>query len=489
VRSESTYFACILLTFILVTASLSEISFAQNRTKIDLGISWEAPSSTKEISDQLSFYHQIDVQFIELSHPVSSTVLDSISNYPFQVLIRFDNKFLITSEVLNNRAEIVNQYKSLILQYSEYESIIGYGLYSFSQSFDSEFIGEFESISSELSEITNREFYEITSGPFNALDFSIFEIQNDSVPDNISAFLLSKTYSLNDHHLLNQLFKRNPTLLFINSEWLKAAISEYQPLKKALLDYNTESEFILPLPQKVALPISFNWAVVIFLGIWITLGIHISVSQTYKPLIFRFFTGHRFFVDDIMRYRERSYVSGVFLLLQHSLFSGLVVYVFSSLLISKIGLEALFASIPQLALFGRNYFSLFIDGVLFSLLGQLIALVWLFFPSKSMTHFSQALTMFTWIFHLDFLIVSIMLILLLSGGSANLILFLGFLFLINWLLAFFLTAFDSSKYLIQKRVSYMLYTFGLYSLVNVMLLILIFSSEFLFDLLELIIVL
>lgn len=488
-RIKRTYFTPLLSFFILISVCFTTSSKAQQSTSTDLGISWNPPSSQNEVSNQLSFFEQIGIRFLELKHPVASTVLDSISNYPFQVLIRFDKKYLTASEVSRNKDEIVSQYSALILNYAEYESVIAYGLYAFSQSFSAEFIEQFESITSELNQISNREFYEIASGPFNALDFSMYEIKSDAFPDDISAFLFSKENSPNDAALLNELFNKKPRLLFFDSNWLSNAIQNHPYLITALQDFQNGKAFILPLQQKEPLSSAFNWPVFIFVLIWISMGIHIVFSQTYKPLIFRYFTGHRFFVDDVMRYRERSYVSGVFLFLQHAFFSGLVIYIFSALLISETGMEALYAVIPQLALFGKNYFSLFVIGVVLSVFVQLIALAWLYFPSKSMTHFSQTLTLFTWVFHLDFLIISVMLILFLTGGSTKLILFLGFLFIVNWLTAFFLTAFDSSKYLLQKRVSYMLYTFGLHTILNIGFLILILSSDFITDFMELVIVL
>lgn len=481
----STYFLLILIWFLNL-----QVSYSAKAQETTIGISWNNPPDDPiQLSNQLSTFNDIGIQLVELKHPVKAALLDSISNYPFQIFIRFDKKYLIASEVCENRKEIIRQYSSLILEYAEYQSVIAYGLYSFSQSFDTEYIGEFDFISSELSQISNREFYEITSGPFNALNFSIYEVRNDSVPKNSTAFLLSKESSPHDAYILNTLFNKNTRLLLFDSDWFANAIQIHPYLVSALQNVINGGEFILPLQKSEPIQTTFNWPVLVFVILWISMGLHVAISQTYKPLIFRYFTGHRFFVDDVMRYRERSYVSGVFLFFQHALFTGLVVYIFSALLISETGLEALFTTINELAIFGPNYFSLFSIGVLMSILVQLIALAWLYFTSKSMSHFSQALTLFTWVFHLDFLIVSIMLIQLIIGGSANFIIFLGVLFIINWLAAFFLTSWDSSKYLMQKRISYMLYTFGLHTLVNIAILILVFSNNTLIDFLELIFVL
>ncbi len=488
-RSRATYSTFLLLFFALILGINSELSFAQQTSKTDLGVYWKTNPSPDELSERLTEYEQLGISFIEIHHPVSKSILDSISAHPFNVLIRFDEQFLLAEEIKTNKEELIQNYQKLILEYAEFENVVAYGLYSFSQSFDTEFIEEFNSVKSELKSITNREFYEITSSTFNGLDFSITKIESDSVPENSSSFLFSKNYARNDLHLVDNIFRKQPALFFMDADWLDQATNDYPEFKESLIDYKTSGSFILPLPLKTPSGSEFNWPVFIFVLIWISLGVHIRVSATYSPLILRYFTGHRFFVDDVMRYRERSILSGTFLLFQHAAFTGLVAYILAKLLISAKGLEALYHFLPQTAVFGENYFSVFVIGMLISLLVQIIGLMWLYLPSKSMTHFSQALNLYTWIFHVDFVLVSIMLILLLSSGSGTVIVILGILFAITWLIGFLLTSFDSSKYLIQKRPSYILYTFGLHTLVNIALLILILSNDYLIDMIELLFVL
>lgn len=478
-----------MLFFALILGITSGLSFAQENSKTDFGVYWETSPNLNEISKKLAEYEQLGISFIEIHHPVGKSVLDSISAYPFNVLIRFDQQFLLAEEIKNNKEQFIQDYQRLILEYAEFENVVAYGLYSFSQSFDPGFLEEFSSVRDDLKSFTNREFYEITSSNFNGLDFSITQVELNFVPENSSSFLLSRNYSKNDLHLFNDILNEQPALFFIDANWLDLASNDYPELRESLIDYKTSGSFILPLPLKTPPGSPFNWPVLVFVLIWISLGVHIRVSGTYGPLIFRYFTGHRFFVDDVMRYRERSLVSGTFLLFQHAAFTGLVAYVLAKLLISDKGLEALYYYLPQTAVFGQNYFSVFVIGMFVSILVQLIGLMWLYLPSKSMTHFSQALNLYSWIFHVDFVIVSVMLILILTGGSGTFIVILGVLFSINWLVGFLLTSFDSSKYLIQKRPSYILYTFGLHTFVNILLLVLILSNDYLIDLIELLFVL
>ena len=488
-RSRRTYSTIFILLFALIAGIPSGFTFAQETSRTNLGVSWQNNPPLNELSTRLAQYEELGISYIEVTHPVEPATLDSLSSYPFRVLIRFDNQFLIAEDIKQGKEEFIQKYQRLILKYAEYENVIAYGLYSFSQSFNAEFITEFSAIKEELRTITNREFYEITSGNFNAVDFSITLIAGDSISENSPSFLLSRSYEKNDLHLFHKLINKKPVLLFLDGNWLDEALSDYFPLRESLVSLKESGAFTLPLPKKNNPKPEFNWPVLVFVLIWVSLGIHILLSQTYKPLIFRFFSAHRFFVDDVMRYRERSFLSGTFLVFQHAAFTGLVLYILSALLISPKGLDALFYFLPQAAFFGENYFSVFAVTMMISILLQLVGLFWLYLPSKSMTHFSQALNLYTWIFHIDFLLVSIMLILLLSGGSRAVIIILGIIFVLNWLMGFLLTAFDSSKYLAQKRAGYILYTFGLHTLANIALLVFILSNDYLMDVLELLFVL
>lgn len=488
-RRKKTYFRYFVFLFTLLNIILSNNLQAQAPLNNDnLGVSWNPPENPTQISSDLDLYREIGITFIELKHPVNKSILDSLSNYRFTVIVRFPQKFLTTSYVKENTDWLISEYSSGITEYSDYNFITAFGLYSNSQSSDSKFISEFENIKTELKNGTEPSFYEVSTTFNSNLIRTIIEVNNETIlnPDYQGSFILAKPFVKTDFLILTTLLDDFENLVFLDSYWLKDALQNYLPLKKAFLDYKEIGIFILPLPNNESSSAPFNWPVFVFVLIWISAGIHVFVSGTYKPLITRFFTGHRFFVDDIMRYRERSSVSGIFLFFQHALFTGLVVYIISNLLISETGLQAFYHSIPQAGIFGQNYFSLFVMGVALACLVQLIGLAWLYFPSDSMTHFSQAMTLYTWIFHVDFVLVSLMLVLFLSGGSQLLILFLSILFILTWLAGFFLTAFDSSKYLMQKRIKYMLYTFGLHSFVNILILVLILINETLLDFLELI---
>lgn len=485
----STYFLITFLFCAFFTGVFSYFSFAQENDVPDtgLGISWTPATSPQAVSKQLQEYHDLGFTTIEIAHPVPLFILDTLSYYSFNVFIRSDIKFLTTSSLSSNTDDLQNKYTEIIQLYSGYEFIKAIGLYSYSQSFNNEFVSEFSSVLNTIRTTTDLLLYEVSTVALPlSLDFSITEVSSSNIPAGTSYHLFSKNYDSNDFEIVQKLIEEDG-LLFFESGWLNTALADYESFRLALVQRKSESTFLLPLPQQKNEATSFNWAVFIFILIWFSVGIHVRIVPTYKELITRYFIAHRFFVEDVMRYRERSSISGIFLFFQHATFFGLVVYIVSATYISELGIEAFYYSIPQLAIVGQNYFSLFILGFLIACFVQIVGLLWLYLPSKSLTHFSQALNLYTWIFHLDFIFVSIMLILILTGSTSIWIFVFGIVVILSWLIGFLLTSVDSSKYLLKDRTSYILYTFGLHSLVNIALLVLILTSKTVLDFLELII--
>lgn len=482
-RIKPTYFFLALISWLCATISISALAQTPR-----LGVSWSSPPvSSAEISTQLGTFENIGVEVIELMHPVNPALLDSISSHPFEVFIRFDYKFLTSSGINEYTNLFLEDYTTKISDFASNPQVTAFGLYSYSQSFDESFAESFGVIASELRKNSNISFYEISSGTSALLDFSITEIFDELIHGNKAGLLLSKENSVNDAKLINTLFDSNTELLLFNSTWLSGAIEVHPGFLAALQEMKNGGEFVLPEQQEQPSSSPLNWPVIVFIIVWLSVGLHLKVSPNYRSLIFRFFSGHRFFVDDIMRYRERSITSGIFLFFQHAFLSGLTLLIVFSTLVSGKGLEVYYHFMPFLAVVGKNYFSVFVIGVLLSLLIQMIGIIWLYLPNQAMTHLSQVMNLYTWIFHLDFLIVSIMMVIYLSGGSSNLLIILSILYIVIWLTGFLLTSLDSSKYLQKKRIRYIFYTFGLHTIVNIGILVFVFANTWIIDTLRLMI--
>lgn len=450
---------------------------AQESQRTLFVVSFSEEVTFTEIKQQIPLYNRLGIEAFELPHPIETALLDSLAKTTFQVMVRRSEQFLTTTDLRANQEVEKEAIQRLIDRYAPYDQVNAVGLYSYSQSYSPAFKEALEELASTQWSTNNVRYYEITTNPNSSLA-PIYHLTDKpiSVIDESTSAFFSAPFSPQDFSLLIQVMEKDPVLVLFDQNWLENALETNPEVLSAMEAYALGEPFVLPLPNIPTETPPFNWPVFVFLLLWILVGIHMITVPTYRYLLLRYFTFHRFFVDDIMRYRERSAASGVFLIIQHSLFTGLLGYLLSATFISETGLSALFHHFPLLGIFGTSYFSLFAVSVLIAVFVQLIELLWLYLPSKSMRHFSQTLSLYTWMFHLDFLVVSIMLILYLTHSSPTMIFILGIIFILIWITTFVLTAIDSAKYLMKGKVGYVTNTAGL----NVLITLLLFSALFAF---------
>lgn len=449
-----------------------------------LGVSATRADDNQEIIKQLPELHPLGIRVVEFRHPVEERHLKAASEAGMQVLVRLDRQFLIPSELAATAQDFTTTVTELVSYYAQ-SSVSALGLYSFSASYDPSFqsslSGLLPSLVGNPPQLT---LYEVSTQPESALSPLL---QIDTVHEILPAsnLLYTKKYSSSDLGDIEKLIDLSPHLILFDYQWFSQANQTYPPFAVALQNYAQTGEFLLPLPKETSSTSDFNWLILIFLLIWGTLGIHVHTIPTYKPLIARYFAFHRFFVDDIMRYRLRSAISGIFLLIQHALFGGFLMAMLAREFISPIGLDALFNYFPVLSAFGNTYFSIFLVMVFLTFLIEIIGILWLYLPSKSMKHISQTINLYSWVFHLDFLLVSVLFILHLNQISQTAILLLSGLFVFNWLLAFFLAAIDSSRYLVRGQALYLLLTLGIHTLLFIGMSTLLFGTPSIIEVLEL----
>lgn len=475
-----TYIVKWLFVFALINVSGSVSPLAQVPDRPLFGISFSQDISENQILNLVSELDNFGIQVVELQHPVSETLLEQLSEYPVRILIRSTLSFLTSSDL--NNPEIIDGFLvPLIREYAGNPAVNGIGLTSFSAPFDSETLTSFQSLLPDSSAVQFYVLNTATQPPLN----TIIQTDNLGSEEDGDNFLFEAPFLSQDIPRLSSLSQKQSGLIFFDYYWFEQALQSEAYFQESLLAFVEGNSFLLPETDTEPQATRSQWPIIVLILIWLSLGIHIRTVATYRPLIFRYFTFHRFFVDDIMRYRERSAVSGIFLLVQHAFFTGLVIYILAQYFISDKGLEALFHHLPLLSIFGENYFSLFVISIAISFIIEFLGIIWLYLPSKSMKHFSQTINLYSWVFHLDFLIVSIMLISLITDRSGTFLAIMGIAHFGVWLTGFLLAAYDSSKYLIRGRFSYMMNTFGLHTLINLLLIIGFFYSGYLYDIFHL----
>jgi len=487
VSARSTYTPFILCFFLLLGAFWSTNTRAQSDS-LYFGIQFPDGVSAEEVSEFLEDHSEVTFQLAEVSATTSTAVMDLLDQKGIQLYVRSGFRYVTSSKLDHDLDLYADSLTQMIRKYSgeRYEAT-ALGLFSYSQTYHPAFDSLLSLINERLTDDTDQLLlYDLVSQDRSVLERSLkLFVPEDTNPS--ASLLISRPFKVSS---LSQVDKRIQadsvlSLIIFESNWFEAASLSHPPFAEAIHFYQQTGEWLMPSPNDEASGTSINYLVLIYLILLTSLGVHYRVVAAYPFMLFRYFTAHRFFADDIMSYRERNTASGVFLFIQHSIFTGMVAAIIGYEFISPEGMDALQHHIPQLLLTGSGYLSLFTLGVVLAVVTQLIAILWLYLPSTSMRHFSQTLNLYTWPFHLDFVIVTAMLVLHLKDGSETMILLLSGLFVLIWLLTFILTALDSSRFMQEGRIRYMLITFGLHTLLNISILMVVLIYDPIRDLIQL----
>lgn len=434
------------------------LSYAQKKVAVDL----EKPADSEAFNRELDFFSKHNVSYLFVSHPLTADEIASLDSTGISFFVKLDHKFVTENEFINNS----DQYqKSVNDAKAYYDSSSAFnGIVAFSQSI----ILPNVLPSAGILEIKGNTVYSVSTNSRPL--FSVFET--------------SDSYAESLYRLKEQLINSELNLL-LDGEWYKSLLDQNPDLKSTFegtLGTDPNTIAVPDIPDQTPL---IHWSVLVLVLLWISLAVNVATNPTYLETIPRYFTAHRFYVDDIMSYRERTSASALFLLLQHAVFGGLVIYILAKIFISDTGLEALYYHIPYIAVMGKNYFSLFVLSSVLVLIVELIALIWLYVPNKEMTHFNQGLNLFTSIFHLDFIIVTSIVTGYFGDWNTTLISILALSYLLIWFSSFNITAFDASKRLGMHRNSYLFKTIGLHTLVSGTLVILLIVFNDWWDILKL----
>lgn len=457
-KTRRTYLLRFLVSSLFVLL-LSRGAKAQSSIAVD----WEQPENLEEFRNDLQFFNEINASFLILSGPISTSRINDLNEFNIPYLIRTNNRFITQAKFKADSSSFIDQIETITA------------------------LGPPELMKGVIL------FTDSNVKPFHVnTSFDVYFEKNQKLENGLSKtssspspvyFQAVKNNVISIHNFKSKLEKHS--IIIVDSEWLKSTSDQFPGFKDALTYTSKLNPELILLPEIPNQLPTIHWSILVLLLLWISLAVNVATNPTYLETIPRYFTAHRFYVDDIMSYRERSSASAVFLLFQHAIFGGLVVYILSKIFISDTGLEALYHHIPYIAVMGKNYFSLFVLSSVLVLIVELIALIWLYVPNKEMTHFNQGLNLFTSIFHLDFIIVTAIVTGYFGNWNTTLISFLALSYLLIWFSSFNITAFDASKRLGMHRNSYLFKTIGLHTLVSCALVVLLAVFNEWWDILKL----
>ncbi len=254
---------------------------------------------------------------------------------------------------------------------------------------------------------------------------------------------------------------RNQSIVLLPYNWLLIQLNEFELLGQVLTTYSRNQTLLFAEPDIGETSPSPNWVVIIFIILFGTYIAHYHSSLLYQRSLLRYFTMHKFFIDDVMEYRIRTSISATVLFFQHILITGLASYVVADILLSTLGIEALYYHFPLLNLFGSGPLGISLFAIFSAAAIQLISVSWLHLINNQ-SRFSQAMTLYTWPLQINFLVLLILIAIYQSGGAETWAILFSICFMAVCVIGFIIAALDIAVYITKYRLLYILLTVGLH---------------------------
>ncbi len=410
-------------------------------------------------SDQLTAIN-IDDFFLIYQHPKSYTTVNDLR--------------LRSGEIT---ADIRNSLRSLMDQYPD--KIITAGLFRYPNETAPQFPAIAAQIAENIREFSGLPLFYQSALPSNPIltdsfDFTVQTISPGDRSPTVNAMFFDPDENLPESlKTLENLFKYtleiDESILIIPADWFRIFIVENEDYKTIFSEYLKGSLLPFPIPQAAETTPTINWNVVFLFLILGSIFIHMRYQPVYTQALPRYFFNHSFFLTDVIEHRIRNIFPGLVILLQHSVITGIILYLTADSLFSERGLNALTHHFPAIFWPAGPYVSLFLTGFFISLIMQIISVLWLHLPNKKLQFFSQTLNLYAWPLHINFLVATILIVFHNQSPSQTLIYLLLASYLIVWFMSFNLAAFDAAKFLERYSLLYILFTIGLHTLLFVFL--------------------
>ncbi|MDZ7807215.1 MAG: hypothetical protein U5K71_08865 [Gracilimonas sp.] len=442
---------------------------------------WEVPEDNRSLSEQLQLFNDLGVTHLEIKHPVSTDLLSDLDNSSFSILIRSDQRYYILKTLETKQNAIQHNVTDLIRTYDAFSRVAALGVISQSHFKDPDFTSAFESFSERFSTQTDKSLYHYLDEKWYTLDapdlpFGVLLAENEFQSGDLKDFSQQfQTFVENKDELI----------IFVHSDWLTNAVNKSPEFQTSLKLFSEDGTWSLPLPQQKAASPDANWLVFALLIFWIILAVQIKFIPNARPMILRYYFAHRFYVDDILHYRERYATQSIVMMVLHALTGGIVAYVTTMILVSEAGLEALFYHIPSLEVFGSSYFSISLLSILVILILQAISVFWLYLPARNLDHVSQIANLYAGLFYTDYLTLTLLISFYLTDLSTILVIVLATFYVLIGFINFYLTAYNTARNLGPEKIIYFLITAFMYTLIAISALVYLLTQTEIIDILSL----
>ncbi len=452
------------IRFLFVALLLLGISHTSLYGQQRLGVAWNIPGDMDSAQTQLQQFHELGISVLETDRPPSSEVWNIIDSLEFVVYGNLDINFPITQTFSEPDSNLVKHIENSVSNYLSHASVKAIGLFNYGNIREPKFWEAVSPFADRINQVQNLAVYYKTDAP-PEIDISSFSfpIINVSVtPKNYNSLAISleetnRNYQYNPSAELRSLLKpfknfissvgpsENSTI-FMRSGWVLMMIKNHPEFSAILQSLSSDSKPIFPLPnEKIPAPDTTSLPMILLLLIWGTVALHYNTSPLYRKSLFRYFTAHKFFIDDIFKRLIRSPLPALIIIMQNTLLISTSVYVLFISFISPMGHQAFFHHFTGLDIAGGHPFSIFIWTFIIVLALCLISMIWLYFSHEKIRSFTQIATLYAWPLQLNFLFCTAVITFFSTSGAMYITLFTA-ISLLLLLLSYIFTALDISRF-------------------------------------------
>ncbi len=463
-----------------------------------IGVNWSVPGRSSEAKMQLQHYADIGISHLQIHEPLESETWRKIDELGFTVYGKLPIDFPVFETFSEADSARLDTLSAVIAHYNRHPSVEALGAFAFGALYDAGFERLAADFAIDLNSKTDTPLYYTTADETVSTIDSLFSFKMLRLPaPNVSknnpaaAFIYRPTDAgRSDLATLKNLLESTADSpqhpIFLEASWLEDTEKRYPNFGKVLSSYTAGGDAVFPLPESSPKPFSSASAIAVLLLLaWILFAVIYSYDPVYRKSFVRYFTGHRFFVDDVMKRHIRSPFTGGSILVQHAISGGIVVYVIFKVFFTSLGYDALLSHYPVLPDSDAGGLNLFFWGFLLTLGFQLICLAWLRIAHSGISSITQVINLYTRLLQVNLFTATLISIFFLSGPRQNFIYALSIIFVLLFALSFIITAADVGRFVRTKKIQYYAATMGLYLFGLIGLVSWLFSSESLQNVVEL----
>lgn len=440
------------------------------------GVKWQPPEDSAQIVEQLFYFQQLGITHLQIEGIHNMQTMDMIDAFDFDVQVQVPNHYPTVADLESQPGNYLTTILDHIIYYKSYDCVNGFGLYRLGQSNKAQFSELLNPLMDEIRNHTERNLWATTTfseseQAYRALDaltyqFADSTIVTDHLPPNTGA-LYYRPYPIdrfNLHHFQRILQKTRSVKslpLYLNYQWLLINIQKDNRLESVLQDFARDEDTVYPVDTASAPPVNPNWIVLFLIFLWGSFSVHYGFVPTYRKSVSRYFFNHNFFVNDIIQRRIRSPFPGYIIIIQHAFVAGMIAYILMQYTFADVGYDALIHHYPWIAYLGNSSMAFFAKAFAVTMILQVLFMVWIYLLNKDFHHFTQIVLLYAWPLQLNFITISLMVALILSGTNMVLVHICAALYVVIWISGYLLTVSDMAIYTRRSRLLFITLTGGL----------------------------